>query len=255
MEMAKRLAVLASLLTVIACGAGSSPTAPTGAAMLSQVVETEAFLFRSAPGDSVQVDRQLAYHAWVQRELGITAARRITYNKYLSREHMGEVIGVSNTNGWAEAPAYAIHTIWPYDNHECVHLYASALGMPVSLLTEGFAVAFQTNPIANDFVPRWSGTFVHDLARTFRTDGRLVPIDQMLQSSQFRSHDLNVVYPEAGSFARFLIDAYGLATFKDLYGQVTANDVAVTVAAKFASVYGKSVDQLEAEWWAVLDRR
>ena len=253
--MAKRFTVVASLLTMVACGAGSSPTAPTGAAALSQVVETEAFLFRSAPGDAVQVDRQLAYHAWAQRELGITAARRITYNKYLSREHMGDVIGVSNTNAWAEAPAYAVHTIWSYDNHECVHLYATALGMPVSLLTEGLAVAFQTNPIANDFVPRWSGTFVHDLARTFRTDGRLVPIDQMLQTSQFRSQDLNVVYPEAGSFVRFLIDAYGLATFKDLYGRVTSNDVAATVAEKFTSVYGKSVGELEAEWSAVLDRR
>jgi len=96
---------------------------------------------------------------------------------------------------------------------------------------------------------------VHELARTFRTEGRLVPIDQMLQSSQFRSHDLNVVYPEAGSFARFLIDVYGLAMFKDLYRQVTSNDVAVTVAAKFASVYGTSVGQLEAEWWALLDKR
>ena len=51
--MAKRLAVLASLLTAIACGAGSSPTAPSEAMVLSQVVETEAFLFRSAPGDSI----------------------------------------------------------------------------------------------------------------------------------------------------------------------------------------------------------
>jgi len=31
--------------------------------------------------------------------------------------------------------------------------------------------------------------------------------------------------------------------------------VAVTVAAKFASVYGTSVGQLEAEWWALLDKR
>ena len=252
--MAKRWAVLASLVAVVACS-DASPTAPTGAAALSQVVETAEFLFRSTPADSVQVDRQLAYHAWAQRELGITAARRIIYNKYLSREHMGEVIGVSNTNAWAEAPAYAIHTIWSYDNHECVHLYASALGMPVSLLTEGLAVGFQTNPSANDFVPRWSGTFVHDLARTFRSDGRLVRIDQMLQTSQFRSQDLNVVYPEAGSFARFLIDTYGLATFKDLYGRVTSTDQAATVAAKFATVFGKSVGELETEWWAMLDRR
>ena len=252
--MATRFVIAASLLAVVACG-GSSPTAPRGAAALSQVVETEAFLFRSLPGDDIQIDRQLAYHAWAQQELGLTAARRITYNKYVSREHMGDVIGVSNTNAWAEAPAYAIHTIWVYDNHECVHLYASALGMPVSLLTEGLAVAFQTNPMANDFVPRWSGTFVHDLARTFRTDGRLVPIDQMLQTSQFRSQDPNVAYPEAGSFARFLIDAYSLATFKDLYGRVTSNDAAATVAAKFASIYGKPVGALEAEWWAVLDRR
>ena len=168
---------------------------------------------------------------------------------------MGDVIGVSNANAWADGPAYAIRTIFSFDNHECVHLYASALGIPVSLLTEGLAVAFQTNPVANDFVPRWSGTFVHDLARSFRTDGRLVPVDQILQTSQFRSQDLNVVYPEAGSFTRFLIDAYGLATFKNLYGQVTSNDVAATVAAKFASVYGKSVGELETEWWAVLAGR
>ena len=56
--------------------------------------------------------------------------RRITYNKYFHRAHMGEVSGVSNTNVYADAASFAIHTIWPRDNHEVVHLYVVGLRQP-----------------------------------------------------------------------------------------------------------------------------
>ena len=43
---------------------------------------------------------------------------------------MGQVIGVSNTNGFGSfSPSRS--TIWSIDNHEVVHLYLSTFGSPV----------------------------------------------------------------------------------------------------------------------------
>jgi hypothetical protein len=123
-------------LAVLANACGESPVAPDSAAALTERVETASYVFRFASDDSVDTAWQEAFHAWAVQELGLQSVPRITYNKYRSRQHMGEVIGVSNTNGYADAAGFAIHTIWPVDNHEVVHLYSSAWGSPVALFTE-----------------------------------------------------------------------------------------------------------------------
>jgi hypothetical protein len=44
---------------------------------------------------------------------------------------------------FADPGPFSIHTIWPSDNHEVGHLYASLFGSPAALLSEGLAVAKQ----------------------------------------------------------------------------------------------------------------
>ena len=241
------------VLLAVACGGHDSPTSTSSAGPpLSEQIETAAFLFRFSAGDSIDVARQQAFHDWAPGRLGVPVPRRITYNKYLSRAHMGQIIGVSNTNAWADRTAFAIHTIWPFDNHETVHLYASVIGDPPALLSEGLAVSMQTDPASGDFDPKWSGVRLDDLARRFRAGGALAPIDRMLQTSDFRNLDPNISYPEAGSFVHFLVEAHGLDRFKMLYARGGPNDPAAAVRAAFADVYGLSVADLEAEWWRVL---
>ena len=153
--MSRRMFVVA-VVFVAAC---ESPAAPSPFTM-SKRIQTAHFTFQMSANDAVDTEWQEAYHEWAVAALQVTITRPITYNKYLSRVHMGDVTGTYNTNGYARADesAFEIHTLWSRDNHEVVHLYSSAFGRTVALFSEGLAVAFQINAPAGETVPKWSGT-------------------------------------------------------------------------------------------------
>jgi hypothetical protein len=245
------LPILGALL--VACG-GGGPTSPSRDALPRQG-ETPAFVFFHVPGDVVDMAWQQAYHEWAVRALDVVVGRQIAYNKYLSRTAMGNVTGNYNTNGFAEPGAFAIHTLWSRDNHEVVHVYSSLFGSPVALLNEGLAVAFQTDPVAGDLTPRWSGRPVHDLARDFLRQGRLIAIDSLLTSAEFRRFDPDVTYPLAGSFMTHVLDTYGLAAVKRLFQAGQPLDTADSVRRQVADALGRSVSQIEQDWRAMLDAR
>ena len=251
-----RALVLMTLMAVATARCGSSPTgpSPTGGSATSQslplVGETANYTFRAAAGDTVNTSWQESYHAWLETTLGTRSRQKIVFNKYTSRTHMQSVIGVGNTNAWADPAAYAIHTIWALDNHEVVHLLTSGWGSTGALVNEGMAVAFQIDP-ARDMTPRWSGVALHDLARQFRQQGRFVPMAALTETASWRSQDPNVAYPESGSFMRWLIDQYGLERVRALYARAGgSNESAAGVRAAFAAVYGQSLDELERAWLA-----
>lgn len=238
------LAVLAG-----ACG-GSSPTSPSDG--LTQQIVTEHFVFHYSSGDSVDTAWQEAFHTWAVAQLGVTPPT-ITYNKYRDRAQMGALTGHGNTNGYADLPLNTLHTIWRTDNHEVVHVYAGPWGFPVALFVEGLAVAHQTNPPAGDFVPKWSGTPIHDLARAFRASGQLIPIASIAETSAFRARSDLVTYPESGSFVRFLIDTDGIAAMRRLFGAMPNDAPLGAVRAAFQNVYGYTLDEAETRWLRFLD--
>ena len=250
-----RRVISLGVLTVAAAGCGSSPTGPSSTGQtLPPIGETTNYIFRASQGDTVNTEWQERYHEWLTATLAVAPRQKIVYNKYTSRSHMQSVIGVGNTNAWADPAAYAVHTIWQIDNHEVVHLLTSAWGSPGALVNEGIAVAFQIDP-ARDSIPRWSGTPLHDLTRQFRQQGRFVPLAGLTETASFRSHDSNVTYPEAGSFMRWLVDEYGLDRIRTLYARAAGpNESATGVRAGFAAVYGRSLDELEQAWLAFLSQ-
>lgn len=246
----RRAWVVAVATLAATCGA-KGPTAPSSADALSQRIVTAHFVFRLAADDTVDAAWQEAYHAWAVAQLGVNPPP-IEYNKYRSRAHMGAITGNASTNGYAEPSAMRLHTIWPTDNHEVVHVYAGAWGSPVALFGEGFAVAHQMNPVTGDFVARWSGTPVHELARRFRSSGQLPPIADVAETNAFRSHPDGVTYPIAGSFVRFLIDAEGMAAMRRLFGSMGPTAPLSTVRGAFQQVYGFSLEEGERRWLAAI---
>jgi hypothetical protein len=242
---------------VLALAAGcSSPAGPastfTSFALLT-AAETAAFEYRHAANDTIDVAWQEAFHAWATEALGVTVDRRIRYNKYQSRSHMGELIGKSDTNAFADPERFEIHTIWPRDNHEVIHLYSSRWGRTVALWSEGLAVAFQTDPVAGDLEPRWSQVALHERARQFRAQGTLIPIAALLTTSGFRSFDPNVTYPQSGSFMRHILATCGLEGVRRLFAGGTPTDGASAVMAQFEAACGLSIGDAEAAWLSMLD--
>lgn len=236
---------------------GSPPAAPSVFTEFALAVGavTDAYEYRYAPNDTVEVQWQETYHRWAVEALSVTVPRRIRYNKYKNRAHMESLIGIGNTNGFANADTFEIHTIWSRDNHEVVHLYSSAFGRPVALWSEALAVAFQIDPAGGNLIPRWSGVALDDHARRFRAEGRLIPIAELLTTSGFRSFDPNITYPEAGSFMRFILDTCGLPGVKRFFGTGTVQDSAAAVAAQFETACGRSIGSTEQAWLARLESR
>jgi hypothetical protein len=231
----------------------STPTAPEDpdTLALGRSITTEAFEYRFSADDVVSVDWQEAYHQWAIAELDVTP-RRIRYNKYLSREHMRAHTGTGNANAFANPDRYEIHTIWSSDNHEVVHLYSLEWGRTVALWSEGLAVSYQVDPARGIFVPRWSGVPLDDRARQFLQDGRLIPISDLLTTADFRRFDPNVTYPEAGSFMLAIRSTCGLEGVRRLFRSGAVEDSAESVRQKFVAACGRTIDDLEAGWRAML---
>lgn len=244
-------------IIVLACAGalacGGSPVGPTASEPLAleRRIETAAFEYRFSGSDSVDVAWQEAYHVWATAALGV-APRRIVYNKYLSRQHMAEHTGIGNTNAYADPQRYEIHTLWARDNHEVVHLYSLEWGFPSALWTEGLAVAYQVDPQGADLVPRWNRVALHDHARHFLAQGRLVPIRELLTTSGFRRQDSNLAYPVAGSFMQYLLGTCGLEGIKRLYRSGGPDDSVDSLRAQFEAACGRSIEDVESAWRAML---
>ncbi|MDH4271234.1 MAG: hypothetical protein OEW18_04580 [Candidatus Aminicenantes bacterium] len=244
------LVAFAFLTGAFACKDG--PTAPyeVGNPLmeLSQTIHSEHFVFHYSSGDFVEPARAEAYHEWAVSFLGVVCPKKIDYFKFKDRQQMYRITGGAAT-GFADFDNYEVWTYLPWLNHECMHLYSMLVGHPIHLFEEGLAVACQIDPYDNDFEAREkNGEKVHDIVRRYRAEGRLYPLENILDRDRWLSSDFTTTYPQAGSFVRFLIDTHGIERMKEIFRQVGANDSRDEIKQKFLTIYGFSLDQAEAVW-------
>jgi hypothetical protein len=239
-----------------ACGGSETPTGPSVPASLPFVRETATMRVFHESGDTVDVEWQEAFNAWALARLG-TQPPKVEYRKYQSREAMGLYTGHAATNGFAEPDQWRLHTIWPRDNHEIVHLYAAPIGRPSDFFNEGLAVAFQTDPAAGRFEAWFNGQEVHAACRDYLRDGRLpLPVVDYVTTTAFRGlPDQVISYRLAGSFVRFLADDHGLAAVLEFVRRAGGRDESLAVIrARAEAVFGRTLADLEADWLSFLRR-
>lgn len=232
--------VIASVLP--ACKESTSPSE------LTQVIESEHYIYHFSSGDGVDTVWQETYHRWLLSALQVTLPQKLEYYKYRDRDQMKRLTG-KVTNGWQEEGTYRFHTIWPEDNHECVHAVVNnLLGMPPALFSEGIAVAHSTLPANGVFEPQWNGTSVHDVARSYLRSGQMPPLDRLIETRGFRSYEDNLTYPIAGSFVRYLIDTSGLGPVKEFFRTSGRGDGADRIRAAFQAAFGETIDAAWTRW-------
>jgi hypothetical protein len=255
--MQLRRTTCAPLLAIVAaCGGAHTPTAPSQGP-LPIAAESASFRYHYGAGDRVDGNWEEAYHAWATLKLGVQLPQKIDYYKYQSRQDMGDHTGNYNTNGFADPSRFEIHTLWPTDNHEVVHIYTARVGRPSDFFNEGIAVALQTDPAAGNFEAVFNGQQVHDACRQYLQAGTLpLPLDRMVQTNDFRAISDSVLsYREAGSFVRFTMDTYGTERVLDLFRTSSREDSVATIQQRFASAIGVSLDVAESAWTTMLRNR
>ena len=207
------------------------------------------------PGDSVDVARQEIFNAWALERLAITLPQKIEYRKYRSRADMGRYTGNSSTNGFAEPERFRFHTIWPWDNHEVVHVYTALIGRPSDFFNEGIAVSFQTDPVNRNFNVIFNGVQVHEAARGYLRAGTLPqPISRYATSSGFRGiQNQELGYRVAGSFVLHMTERFGLPAVLQFFRGVSNREESLeTIRARILDVFGVSLEDIEGTWLTML---
>jgi len=240
-------ALVSVLILTVACQSGPTDPSPEQPA-LRQIAATAHFVFYAAPGDSIDTSWQEQYYGWLIRALDVAEPPPLQYLKYRDTEHLKALTG-RNTSGFAETGSLRFHTIWPIDNHECVHsVVMYRIGHPPPLFNEGVAVAHQTFPDRGRLTPTWNGADLHQIARGYDQTGRVPALGTLLRGSDFFSIDANTTYPVAGSFVRYLLDSYGLTVFKAYVAGSGFEDAPTVIEMRFLSAYGRSLNELWQEW-------
>jgi hypothetical protein len=244
----RTVSIVSMLIVLGACDSHGSPTAPDSPAIdqnLTEILETENFTFHSTSGDTVDADRQEAFHAWAVGQLGASPPR-IDYFKYLDQDQMARLTG-RRANGWADPEKFAVHSVFPWHAHETVHLYSALIGRPSDFFNEGIAVAMSVDPLAGRLEPTYSGgQSVHDWARSEGT--RLPAIPSIVTTSDFRAVSEIVGYQTAGSFVAFLISDFGVDRLVLYFGEGRREDSRSRIEASFQSVFGLTLEQAEDRW-------
>ncbi len=120
-------------------------------------------------------------------------------------------------------------------SHELFHVISTRYwGRCEPWLAEGMAVACDD---------AWFDQDLHGLAHHLRMQGRLRPLKELL--TDFGRADTLITYPEAGSFAKFLLARGGRERMKALWQRGSGN---------LEAIYGESLASLEHAWLAEVDR-
>ena len=156
-----------------------------------------------------------------------------------SRARMKQLCG-RESNGLAVGSAFLFvygDSIKAFGPHEPCHLLSQRLwGAARGIwLTEGLAVYSEN---------QWQGHPLHSVCKQLRVQGQLVPITDLFDDKQWKQNPEMASYPEAGSFIKFLYEKYGVSDVRAIW----------TAGAKgFPRVFGKSAEQLQAEWLVLID--
>src|SRR5882672_8846870 len=132
----RRTLVLLFAAAHVSWSCGGSPTIPSTLPELPLASETVSMRYFHEPGDTINIPQQEAFNAWALERLAVAVPQKVEYRKYFSREAMAKYTRRGNTNGFAEPERFVFHTIWPYDNHEVVHVYTALVGRPSDFFNE-----------------------------------------------------------------------------------------------------------------------
>jgi hypothetical protein len=252
---------LVAIAAIVAASCGSSPTGPTesarAVASLPLVGEGDTMRYYHEPGDSIEISRQETFNAWALARLGVVPPQKMEYRKYVSREAMGRYTGNGGTNGFAEPELWRIHTIWPWDNHEVVHVLTAMIGRPSDFFNEGIAVSFQADPGRGDFTVRFNGQQVHDACRDYLAGGMLpLPVSRSVTTPAFRGIESVLAYRMAGSFVLYLTERFGLPAVRRFFAEAGGRDETLeTIRQRTQAVFGTTLDEVERDWLTMLRSR
>lgn len=243
------IAIALVLLYIFRCQLGFESTAVFIQSQLGASYETEHFLLVYARGSysTDEIQRVASDHEFrlsqIMHAFALLHQPRITSYIYPNGEAKARFIGTSTTNiakPWRSELHTTRQSLEGTLKHELVHVVAGRFGLPIiranfsTGLVEGLAMAVEWD---------WGNRTLHQYSAAMRRFNVEPDIKGLMTFTGFASSSSSVSYVLAGSFCRYLIDRYGMRLMAALYG-----------SGDYAHIYGRTLEELIAEWHGFLDR-
>jgi hypothetical protein len=138
-----------------------------------------------------------------------------------------------------------VHSIYPVDDHEIIHIITKPYGVLPFALTEGTAFYM---------IKDYKGQPVLKVAQNLLKEEKLPALVAMLETGTMRRINPDVVAPAAASFVGYLMEIGGPQKFLDLHREANAAISPIEFDEAFKRVYGISAKTAEGEWIKLLGR-
>ena len=198
------------------------------------------------PRDEARDWNILLLKAEAEYHYGIVVARmneslkrgeKIIVYLYKNAESKRRFIGTATTNiakPWRREIHVTLDSFEETFRHELVHVLAADVGLPIigasdrMALNEGFATAIDWK--GGSFTP-------HEYAAALQREKLLGDPAALFDFSGFATQPGSYAYIVAGSFSRYLIDRFGINSFKEIFP-----------SGRFVAAYGVPLRSLVGDW-------
>jgi hypothetical protein len=211
--------------------------------------ESKHFVYYTQLGQSIPdwaVELHERTYMEVARLFQVAEAPKIRYYRYDSQTDLEQALGRSRKGcAYQTGRGSTVHSVYSRHPHEVIHAVTYSIGRPPALFEEGLAVAYDWRFAVEE-------GDAHALARRRLVQQKLFPLRSILTTRDFHAYNSMTSYIEAGSFVKYLIDAYGPVKMRFLFTALPRYSDVQEIEATFQEIYGQSVSQIESEWRAFL---
>jgi len=192
------------------------------------------------------------HHSKITQWLGVNNSKKINYYLYPSLKEKVTLMGDNSPGNaiWQELDAninpkkFEIHTIYNekckfIGEHEDTHLLSLPWGVSIYLFCEGLAQYLENNFMGED---------LNVVAKKLLQKNKLYSIEWLCTNDNWGNIEPVIIYPQVGSFTKYIIETYGKEKFSELYRNTSRNYDTSKNLLGVEKIYQKKINQLEKEW-------
>jgi hypothetical protein len=139
--------------------------------------------------------------------------------------------------------------------HEMTHIVTGTLGSPPPLFDEGLAI-YVAETLGSDALEYivGPGHKIDEVLKGYKQQGKLIPLVELLAVANIGDtpERAEIEYPEAASFVEYLIEAFGLETFRKIFSTLEAGDAPDKNRESLENITAKTFVELETQWLSQL---
>lgn len=191
------------------------------------------------------------HHLKILSFLELDNNRKIDYYIYSSIQEKNLLMGDDSPGNaiWEELEnnnpkKFEIHVVYNekcrfIGEHEDTHLLSLPWGLSIYLFCEGLAQYMENTFLNRD---------LHLAAKELMEEEKIYSIDFICNNNNWEYVEPTVIYPQIGSFIKYLIEYYGKENFKRVYQNTSREKEITENLLEIEKIYQKNINQLEKEW-------